>query len=202
MKFLLDVSPKKLKVAMLLYPELVLGQFCTPLTANLLHESAWFAIDNGAYSRFNSSAFISRLQRHGGAFSRCLFVACPDVVGNARRTLEAFGYWQDIIKSYWPLALVAQDGLENLDIPWSSIKAIFIGGTTEWKDSQAAYDIVRTAKIIGKHVHVGRVNDRKRFNTYSRLDADTCDGTGVSIFTNKKLRLIEEKNKTPLLKDE
>lgn len=191
MKFLLDVSPKRLRLKMNLYPSMILGQLRTPLTGNRLTEDVPFAIDNGAFSKFRNARFLETLQKCESGKKRCLFVAMPDVVGSARRTLEAFDYWLDEIGGCgWPIALIAQDGQEDLGIPWKAIRAIFIGGSTEWKDSKSAYDIVKTAKLMHKHVHVGRVNDSKRFNVYEELEADTCDGTGVSIYTDKKLPKI------------
>lgn len=78
------------------------------------------------------------------------------------------------------LALVAQDGIEDSEIPWDEFTWIFIGGRDPWKDSQASQDIVRTAKTLGKFVHVGRVNDPDRWERFAELGADTCDGSGVS----------------------
>jgi hypothetical protein len=81
--------------------------------------------------------------------------------------------------SGYKTALVAQDGLEDLDIDWRSVDAIFIGGGDPWKDSKSSLDIVRTAKIMGKHVHIGRVNTPRRFIRFHDIGADTCDGSGV-----------------------
>jgi EAL domain-containing protein (putative c-di-GMP-specific phosphodiesterase class I) len=72
--------------------------------------------------------------------------------------------------------------MEDMDIPWHEIDALFVGGGDPWKDSKASQDIVRTAKILGKHVHVGRVNTRERYELFAGLGADTCDGSGVSRF--------------------
>jgi len=106
----------------------------------------------------------------------------PDVVGSARRTLEVFAYRAKWIPVKWPVALVAQDGMENMDIPWDLFQALFVGGGDPWKDSKASQDLVRTAKILGKHVHVGRVNTKARYDLFDRLGADTCDGTGIAKF--------------------
>jgi len=160
----------------------VLGQLISPPTFR-----AWFgypyAIDNGAFGGFDEARFLSILKRQkADGHGKCLFVACPDVVGSARRTLEVFDAWAPRLDG-WPVALVAQDGIEELPIPWEMCRAVFIGGSTEWKESQSAADVVRAAKIIGKHVHVGRVNTPRRFAHFEELGADTCDGTGVSRYT-------------------
>jgi hypothetical protein len=176
MRFLIDKTPEH--VSRKAASPLVLGQLLTPLT----RYKDWggvYAIDNGAFSRFDGRAFASLLRRQEPSRDRCLFVAVPDIVANGRRTLEIWQH-RDTFAEGWPLALVAQDGVEDMDIPWDEMAAIFIGGTTDWKDSGAVADIVKTAKTLGKHVHIGRINATKRFRRFDRLGADTCDGTGVS----------------------
>ena len=112
----------------------------------------------------------------------CRFVALPDVVGSARRTLEAFDHWYGILEG-WPRALVAQDGIESLPIPWSGIDAIFIGGSTKFKLGKDAADVIRTAKIMGKWVHAGRVNTPGRLEYFDDLGADSIDGTGLARYS-------------------
>jgi hypothetical protein len=180
MKFLIDKSPKDVNRKMSLHPSLVAGQLLTPLT-RYRNFGGVFAIDNGAYSGFNRSGFLALLERERQNADRCLFVVVPDVVGSARRTLEVWRHRADIVTG-WPLALVAQDGAENFDIPWHELDAIFIGGRDPWKDSQAAVDIVKTAKTLQKHAHVGRVNTLKRYKLFADAGADTCDGSGVAMY--------------------
>ena len=181
MKFLLDVQQKKVADKMQKFASLVRGQLCTPLT-NYKTWSGEFAIDNGAYSGLNRDAFFRLLDRNKENIERCIFVAVPDIVGNARRTSELYGMiTQEKSMLPWSSkwAYVAQDGLEDTNIYWAEIKTIFIGGTDNFKDSSHAYDVVKTAKALGIHVHVGRVNTIKRYNKYACLGADTCDGSGV-----------------------
>lgn len=75
---------------------------------------------------------------------------------------------------------------------------MFIGGDDAFKDSNSAADIVKAAKAIGKHVHVGRVNEVKRFVAFNRLGADTFDGSGVSRFADEKLRILHERTNKPM----
>lgn len=112
--------------------------------------------------------------------SRCLFAVCPDIVGNAKRTLEIFHHQDHWLRDLWPPALVAQNGMEDLEIPWHDLQCLFIGGVDPWEDSDAVADLVREAKLRGKWVHVGRVNTPERFEHFLRLGADSCDGSGVS----------------------
>lgn len=189
MQFLIDKVASEVERKQQLHPEFVRGQLLTPLTGY----SDWgkeYAIDNGAFSRFPKDRWCRLLwrQRSYGdeSLARCLFVTCPDVVASARRTLEIWKYRElflDRMPEYGPkLALVAQDGLEDLDIPWSEFSWLFVGGGDPWKDSRSSRDIVKTAKILGKFVHVGRVNTKRRFELFADLDCDTCDGSGVAMY--------------------
>jgi hypothetical protein len=162
------------------------GQLLTPLTRYQLRDPAkpW-AIDNGAYSGFDADAFKALLEREFHHCTECLFVTLPDVVGSARRTLEVFEFWRTKIAGWRP-ALACQDGQEHLPIPWSAIAAVFIGGTTNWKCSEHAAHIIRAAKLMGKWVHVGRVNHPERFEYFEELGADSIDGTGLARFTHMR----------------
>lgn len=180
MKFLIDTSSTTLAQKMQQYPELVVEQLLTPLT-RYANAGQLYAIDNGAFSGFDAKSFSSLLKREQEYRGKCLFVTCVDVVGNARRTLELWKYRHNFLHS-WPKAFVVQDGMENLEIPWSEMAAVFIGGNDPWKDSKAAQDIVKTASVLGIHSHVGRVNTIKRYKLYAELGADTCDGSGVAMY--------------------
>lgn len=174
------------------------GQLMTPLNGFTLKRRP-FAIDNGAFSGFKEDAFLSRLRRAEADKADCLFVVAPDVVGSARRTLEVFERWLARL-SGWQIALAAQDGQQDLPIPWDQIHAIFIGGSTQWKLSEHAAQVIRAAKALGKWVHAGRVNTPGRFEYFERLGADSIDGTGLSRFSwmreaiyarHKQLELFE-----------
>jgi hypothetical protein len=167
-------------------------QLLTPLTRyRNRHPEQHFAIDNGAFSRFNKQAFEALLKREDERRHLCRFVAVPDVVGSARRTLEVFDHWVNLI-AQWPLALVAQDGQDDLPIPWEFIVAVFIGGTTNFKESDAAIQIIKAAKAMSKWVHVGRVNDPNRFAAFKALGADSVDGSGIARYSWMRERLNSE----------
>lgn len=118
----------------------------------------------------------------------CLFVNAPDVVGDAAATLEESSRWLPRIRAAgFPAALVAQDGLEYLDVPWDEFDVLFIGGTTEWKESQAARELVYQAKRYGKRVHMGRVNGEKRFRYAAAIGCDSVDGTFLAFGPEVKL---------------
>jgi hypothetical protein len=78
-----------------------------------------------------------------------------------------------------PVALVLQDGIGALPIPWSQIEAVFVGGSDNFKVSGEAFGAARAAKMLGKWVHVGRVNTSKRVQQWLGV-ADSIDGSGIS----------------------
>ncbi len=162
------------------------GQLLTPLTRYRLRNPAkpW-AIDNGAFSRFDEKAYMALLKREEHHKANCLFVTAPDIVGAAQRTVELFEHWKGLLPG-WKLALVCQDGQENVRIPWADISAVFIGGNTNWKCGPHVVAIIKTAKMLGKWVHVGRVNHKERFDHFAALGVDSIDGTGLARYTHMR----------------
>jgi len=160
------------------------GQLITPLTRR-----AWrggrFAIDNGAFAKFDATAFRALLSRHAPHREHCIFVACPDVVGSAMRTRELFRHFAPTLAD-WPLAYVAQNGQEYVEIPWAECSAIFIGGDDRFKLGPETVAIIKAAKAIGKWVHVGRVNTPERVARFEALGADSIDGTGISRYSHMR----------------
>lgn len=152
--------------------------------------------DNGAFSvkgGFCPRKFRRMMRRPElrAAADRCRFIAAPDVLvvqpdgqvfGDARATLDQFTFWAiEIANHGYPVALVAQDGLEAMldDVPWDLVDVLFIGGSTEWKLGQRG-DVracVARAKAEGKRVHMGRVNSYKRLALADSWGVDTADGT-------------------------
>ncbi len=187
LKFLIDKSPNGLQE--FIGRELVLGQLITPLTG-YANFGGVFGMDNGACNVFNEKVFKRLLEREERNRNNCLFVTVPDVVGDARRTMEIWKRRHHFVR-HWPLALVAQNGIEDMEIPWDEFECLFIGGKDPWKDSQAVVDIVKTAKILRKHVHVGRVNNYRCWSHFNEIGADTCDGSGVAKYSHM-LEKIEE----------
>jgi hypothetical protein len=153
------------------------GQLQTPRRGHT-NWGGVFAIDNCAFSDFDAERFLSLLEREKPNRDRCWWVAVPDVVGSARRTLELFRHWYP--KIHYPVALVMQDGIEDLDIPWNLIAAAFIGGTDKFKNSSEAEAVIRCAKACGKRVHVGRVNTPARWEKFLDMGVDSVDGSGLA----------------------
>jgi len=174
------------------------GQLLTPLTRYRLRDPVrpW-AIDNGAFAQLDVATWLSLLARERHHQKKCLFVALPDVVGSARRTLEVFEYWrrQEALRG-WRRALVCQDGQEHLPIPWDDIAAVFIGGSTSWKCGEHVVHIIKAAKALGKWVHVGRVNGAERWDHFERLGADSADGTGLARYSHMR-EAIADRHQQP-----
>jgi hypothetical protein len=55
----------------------------------------------------------------------------------------------------YPVALVAQDGLEHADVPRRHIDALFTGGSTAFKTGPAAAALAAQARRRGLWVHMG-----------------------------------------------
>ena len=129
---------------------------------------------------FNPDKFFPWLEMMEPYKCNCAFVPLPDVYANAIATLHQFKTW--LLKFQgWPLAFIAQDGQELFDFPHpSTFHTVFVGGTTEWKESMEAVSVIKRAQEMGKHIHVGRVNWGKRYRLFEMLNGSTtftCDGT-------------------------
>lgn len=193
MKFLVDTNPPDLRKLVDENPDFVAGQLLCPVHGR----SNWggvFAMDNSAFTKFDGPAFIRMQKRNEHFKDRCLFVTCPDVVGNMRRTLEIWRH-RERFEAGFPLTLVLQNGAEDSDIPWGETQAIFLGGVDPWKESAACRDLIKTAKVFGLHVHCGRVNQIARFEYMADLGVDTCDGSGAARFGFRQLlQIVSETN--------
>jgi hypothetical protein len=151
-----------------------------------------WAADNGAFIRdFDPDRFFPWLECFRPYFSTCLFVTCPDKVGDASKTIELFIQWRDQLGN-WPVAFVAQDGQEDRLLPPPSMyDALFVGGSTEWKMSSNAIDCIHRARLYDKHIHIGRVNYFRRYQHFSSLpDSEkfTCDGTRTKYERTKAIK--------------
>ena len=171
------------------------GFIVTPQMGNApdLTQVAWGA-DNGCFAhpeKFDGEKYLEWLAARPA--ETCLFATAPDVVGDAIATLNrSLPFFKPIRKLGYKVALVAQDGLENVKlIPWSMFDVLFIGGSTEWKLSPAAAAIVAEAKRRGKWVHMGRVNSYKRLAYAQEIGCDSADGTFLAFGPRQNLPRLE-----------
>ncbi len=178
-----------------------IGLLLSPNNDYTLDAVAVWAADNGAFTdRYpGDDAFMVWLDRYTRHRRRCLFVAAPDVVGDAQSTLELFPPMAARLRAAgWPVALVGQDGMENLNVPWHLTDWLFIGGSTGWKLGAGAAALIRQAQAAGKRVHVGRVNSARRFGLFAGLDCDTADGTFLAFGPDKNLPAVRAWSTAPV----
>ena len=159
------------------------GWLRTPANGNsidtIVASGVPWACDNDCYTRLNRPRYLAMLRQVVGRGP--LWVTVPDVVADAARTLARFRLWQPTLDYYdLPMAFVAQDGQEDLPVPWDQIRCLFIGGSTAWKEGPHATRLIYEAHDRGKWVHVGRVNTLRRYWWLSSTPIDSIDGTCFS----------------------
>ena len=175
MKIMLDVSPRRLIKASEQF-DYEFWQLRTPLTANAIGDRP-YGLDNGCFKTFDQKTW-ERLVDETETIKMAKFICLPDIVGNAQRTMELFEEFE-LRTNGLPRALVLQDGINNVSIPWRKISAVFVGGSDAFKISPEAIQTCRTAKMLGKWVHIGRVNTVERLSNWIEI-ADSIDGSGIS----------------------
>lgn len=171
---MLDCSPKKIHEYRERYG-VDLWQLRTPLTKYAL-AGVPYGLDNGCFKRFNEKTWNRLLIEAEENMPK--FVCLPDIVGDAVRTLDLFKSFESRTSGL-PRALVLQDGIGNHRIEWDKLSAVFVGGSDNFKISNEAINACKTAKMLGKWVHVGRVNTAERVKNWIGL-ADSIDGSGIS----------------------
>lgn len=138
-----------------------------------------YALDNGAFSRWDEAAFLDLIQNCAAQIAvreiqnRPNWVVVPDVVADRSATLDRWHEWAPRLRPYgWPLAFAVQDGMKQQDVP-ADAEVIFVGGSTAWKWA--------TFRDWAKHnarVHVGRVNGYRDLWYCDQAGVESCDGTG------------------------
>lgn len=164
----------------------------------------WWAADNGC---FNPKTYpghdgwlkwLDGLPRDG-----CLFAVVPDVArrpdgtlgGDPAATWDQFQrYAPKVAALGFPTALAAQDGIEdmdNLDEQLAAADCLFIGGSTEWKTSEAALAVAKRADEFGCWTHMGRVNSYRRYAIASAAGLDSADGTFLAFGPDVNIKRLE-----------
>ncbi len=175
MKIMLDVSPRRLEEKSRQF-DFEFWQLRTPLTRNAIADVP-YGLDNGCFKRFEQRTW-ERMLDDCFDLKMPKFVCLPDIVGNAQRTQELF-YEFELRTNGLPRALVLQDGINNVFIDWRKISAVFVGGTDAFKISPEVFQTCKAAKMLGKWVHVGRVNTVEMLADWVDV-ADSIDGSGIS----------------------
>jgi hypothetical protein len=140
-----------------------------------------YALDNGCYAQgdsFDAGDWLEWLAGLRRYRERCLFAVAPDVVGDARATLErSTPYLPTVRQLGYPVAFVTQDGCRSDLVPWDGFDVLFVGGSDAWKLGEASWQIVAEAKARGRTVHMGRVNSFRRLRACAVSGVDSADGT-------------------------
>jgi len=173
---MLDCSPSKIKGYSEKYNH-DFWQLRTPLTGYALSGKP-YGLDNGCFSSFPEKEWRRLLEE--ARLNKPVFVCLPDIVGDARRTLDLFEAFEDLTIGL-PRALVLQDGIGSHAIPFNKIEAVFVGGSDKFKISPECINACKAARMLGKWVHVGRVNTIGRTANWMEL-GDSLDGSGISRF--------------------
>jgi len=160
-----------------------LGQIVTPASGNRVIPDVPWCADNAAYTGGypGDEKYLAWLSARAAHAGRCAFATAPDVVADAAATLARSVPMLARIRALgYPVALVAQDGLENLTVPWGGFDVLFLGGTTDWKLGPAAADLTARARAHGLGVHMGRVNSQRRLRYAAAIGCQSVDGTHLA----------------------
>lgn len=168
----------------------LIGMMATPAQGNRIPEGVDWAADNGCGPGRTGVArgypgdgswFMWLKSRTPEQIARCAFAVAPDVLCDAMATLDRSLPWLPKIRALgYPAAVVAQNGLEDLIVPWDAFDVLFLGGDTAWKLGPAARELTVEAKRNGKRVHMGRVNSERRLRYADAIGCDYADGTYIA----------------------
>lgn len=189
----------------------------TPAQGNKRPAGITWCADNGCFGAGypGDTGWFAWLAANAHDAATCTFATAPDIVGDAAASLARSLPWLTWIRWLgYPAALVAQNGLERLPVPWDEFDVLFIGGLpecepcgyvrpfperdrkvcpqcarqlVEWKLGAAARALVAEAKARGKWVHMGRVNSGKRFRYAEAIGCDSADGTTLAKYPDATL---------------
>ncbi len=167
-----------------------LGQIITPASGNRLGAGRVWIGDNSVFGdRYpGDDAYHAWAGRFRSEARNCRFVVAPDVVCDAAATIERSTPHLAAIRTMgYPVALVAQNGLEDMTVPWDEFDVLFLGGDTPWKLGAAARALTVEANRRGKWVHMGRVNSRKRLIYAAEIGCSSVDGTYLAFGPDRNL---------------
>lgn len=148
----------------------------------VIKDGAVWAMDNDCFNRpFDEAPWLAVLREHQPFQKGCLFVATPDRYGDSRTTLQLLTQYAPTIKELgYRVALVTQDGLSPIAVPWNTIDALFIGGSNQHKLGTEAGQLIAEGLKQGKWIHIGRVNSARRL--FQFWQADSWDGNTLAFY--------------------
>jgi hypothetical protein len=169
----------------------LIGHITTPASNNTVERGVDWAADNGCFGAGypGDDSYLSWLAGLADQrVRRCAFAVAPDVVGDAAATLERSTPMLSRIRTLgYPVAFVAQNGLEDLAVPWDSFDAFFLGGDTAWKLGPYCRALAAEARHRGKWVHMGRCNSAKRLRYAHAIGCHSADGTYLAFGPDENL---------------
>jgi hypothetical protein len=153
-----------------------LGRLTQPRSGNRIEDLAtcglvWGA-DNDALAGLDVDAYLTMIDtiaQHNHTTLR--FVTAPDAATMTptgpqvswEGTLWLWRSWRTALqRRTLPLAIVLQDGATVESVPWNELRAVFLGGSTAWKESAAARALLSEAQRRGLWRHIGRINTQRR----------------------------------------
>ena len=163
-------------------------------TGVLRHEGFPYALDNGAWTAYQSGKpfseelFTTALRKLGRDAE---WAVLPDIVAGGARSLEMSLAWMRRVLDETQRALLAvQDGMTFEDVrPFLGARVgIFVGGSTAWK-LETLLTWCDLARDAGCWCHVGRVNTVKRIRYCVASGATSFDGTSASRFSKNVPKL-------------
>lgn len=162
----------------------------TPAQGNAIPDGGVWCSDNGCFGNGypGDNGYLAYLADRAGQGARCVFAVAPDVPFDMTASLSRSRPMLAPIRALgFPVALAAQNGAENMALPWDEFDALFLGGDTAWKLGEHARDLTAEARARGKHVHMGRVNSLKRLRIAASMGCHSADGTFLAFGPDKNL---------------
>ena len=163
----------------------LLGQMVTPDQGNRVVPGARWALDNGCFSeRWTPQRWLAALDKHRDT-PGCLWAVVPDVVADAAATNSMWCRWLPAVhRNGYDAAYVLQDGCRGIPL---GARAVFVGGSTEWKLGAVARALVADARDRRLWVHMGRVNSLRRLRYAQAIGCDSVDGTFLAFGPDNNL---------------
>lgn len=168
----------------------LIGMITTPEQGNPLIPGAPWCADNGCFGGGypGDEGYAAWLAALAGHAARCAFAVAPDVVGDAAATLKRSAPMLARIRACgYPVAFVAQNGVEDTAVPWDELDVLFLGGDDAFKLGPEARAVTAQARARGKRVHMGRVNSLKRLKYADAIGCHSADGTFLIFGPDKNL---------------
>ena len=129
------------------------------------------------------------------------WLVLPDIVCGGLASLELSMSWLSELADACPKLIAVQDGMEPGHIEpllRDGVAGIFVGGSTEWKiASLPTWGAMK--RRTGCHLHVGRVNTRRRIRLCGTVGADSFDGTCLTRFAVMKGDVLDAERRQTCL---